>query len=270
MRFSNCVFTFIVNSSTALLLIAGCGSSNDSETLAPATSSLVLPPIPPVTGPCLYVQPCVDGVSHCPAGAETGTYRIGPLFEDIATTEYGTSGCPYFVLDLITPAQLPPGSATLSIEPLTGFQFQCPETTLSVYAYGHAAAGWSALPTLTTVEAAVAPGGVCTLAPVQTPLGGLGQFDRVRILTGLETPTRTNGPMETTITGCVPITCATAGPGVCGTFSDQCGGTVNCGVCKPPTTCGGKAPPKGSCPGTGPGSVRRCCGTAWVCGDCEQ
>jgi hypothetical protein len=42
-------------------------------------------------------------------------------------------------------------------------------------------------------------------------------------------------------TGCTPYTCETVphGPADCGTIGDGCGGTVECGTCNAPQTCGG-------------------------------
>jgi hypothetical protein len=41
---------------------------------------------------------------------------------------------------------------------------------------------------------------------------------------------------------CVPTTCAAQGKN-CGSISDECGGTLNCGTCTAPSTCGGGGTP---------------------------
>ncbi len=46
------------------------------------------------------------------------------------------------------------------------------------------------------------------------------------------------GCSDDTCLGCVPTTCAQEGKD-CGVISDYCGGTLSCGTCIPPDTCGG-------------------------------
>jgi hypothetical protein len=42
---------------------------------------------------------------------------------------------------------------------------------------------------------------------------------------------------------CNPATCASLGNYTCGDWSDNCGGTVHCGTCTSPQTCGGGSSP---------------------------
>ena len=76
---------------------------------------------------------------------------------------------------------------------------------------------------------------------------------------------------------CVPKTTCPAGDN-CGTVPDGCGGTVNCGTCTLPQTCGGGTPsnpnvcgctPKTTCPaGDNCGTVPNGCGGTVSCGSC--
>ena len=77
---------------------------------------------------------------------------------------------------------------------------------------------------------------------------------------------------------CTPITTCPAGDN-CGTVSNGCGGTINCGTCTAPQTCGGGTPsnpnvcgctPRTTCPaGDNCGTVPDGCGGAPInCGTC--
>jgi hypothetical protein len=68
---------------------------------------------------------------------------------------------------------------------------------------------------------------------------------------------------------CVPRTCAQAGA-MCGTQSDGCGGTLNCGSCTLPAFCGGAGPNQCGQGGTDGGSLcvpRTCADLGVQCGD---
>jgi hypothetical protein len=53
--------------------------------------------------------------------------------------------------------------------------------------------------------------------------------------------------------------------GACGTVPDGCGGTLSCGTCQPPTSCGGRRPPGIKC-----SAGWHCCGgDGWSCGVCD-
>jgi hypothetical protein len=74
-------------------------------------------------------------------------------------------------------------------------------------------------------------------------------------------------------TCCTPTTCAAEGA-QCGHISDQCGGTLACGDCPAPQTCGGGTPgvpnvcgctPQTSCPADACGTVDDGCGGTIAC-----
>jgi hypothetical protein len=52
---------------------------------------------------------------------------------------------------------------------------------------------------------------------------------------------------------CTPKTCVALGYN-CGSASDGCNGTINCGICQPPQLCGGGSPPKPNVCGGGGGA----------------
>ena len=75
---------------------------------------------------------------------------------------------------------------------------------------------------------------------------------------------------------CAPITCAALGKN-CGTLADGCGGTLNCGICANPQTCGGggKVNVCGPCTPTTCAAQGKSCGAigdgcgGWIaCGTC--
>jgi hypothetical protein len=55
---------------------------------------------------------------------------------------------------------------------------------------------------------------------------------------GVVHSTRWAGTVATAVIPCTPTTCAAQGKN-CGTISNGCGGTLTCGVCTAPNTCGG-------------------------------
>jgi hypothetical protein len=84
-------------------------------------------------------------------------------------------------------------------------------------------------------------------------------------------------------TGCTPFTCGNAGPDGgaynCGTQANGCGGSLNCGTCTPPETCGGGGSPGvcgnggcvplTACPnGENCGTIGDGCGGTLNCGTC--
>ena len=62
--------------------------------------------------------------------------------------------------------------------------------------------------------------------------------------------------------GCTPTTCAAQNKN-CGTLGDGCGGTLNCGTCTAPQTCGGGGTPNvcGACTPTSCAAQSKNCGT---------
>ena len=78
---------------------------------------------------------------------------------------------------------------------------------------------------------------------------------------------------------CAATTCEAAGAD-CGTIPDGCGGTLECGSCMPPATCGGGGTPNvcgGACQpttcateGKNCGSIPDGCGGMLTCGSCEE
>jgi hypothetical protein len=76
-------------------------------------------------------------------------------------------------------------------------------------------------------------------------------------------------------TCCSPTTCAAEGAN-CGTIADGCGGTLNCGTCNLPETCGGGGTPNvcGCSPttcaaeGANCGMIADGCGATLDCGSC--
>ena len=77
---------------------------------------------------------------------------------------------------------------------------------------------------------------------------------------------------------CVPTTCAAQGSN-CGTISDGCGGTLSCGTCTSPETCGGAGTPNvcGTCAATSCaiegkdcGTIADGCGGFLSCGTCTS
>jgi hypothetical protein len=63
--------------------------------------------------------------------------------------------------------------------------------------------------------------------------------------------------------GCTPRTCASAGAN-CGSLSDGCGGTLDCGTCTAPETCGGGG--SANVCGTGACTPRTCASVGANCG----
>lgn len=82
---------------------------------------------------------------------------------------------------------------------------------------------------------------------------------------------------DETCTSCVPTNCAELGAG-CGNLPNGCGGTLDCGTCTPPQTCGGGGVPYqcgSSCTpttcadaGATCGSISDGCGGTLTCGTC--
>ncbi|HSQ67924.1 MAG TPA: hypothetical protein VLM85_32160 [Polyangiaceae bacterium] len=77
---------------------------------------------------------------------------------------------------------------------------------------------------------------------------------------------------------CTPTTCAAQGKN-CGTISDGCGGTLSCGTCTSPQTCGGGGTPNvcGTCTptsctaqGKNCGTISDGCGGTLSCGTCTS
>jgi glucose/arabinose dehydrogenase len=80
--------------------------------------------------------------------------------------------------------------------------------------------------------------------------------------------------------GCTPTTCSALGKN-CGSVNDGCGGTLNCGTCTSPNTCGGGGTPNvcgtSSCTpttcaaqGKNCGSINDGCGGTLNCGTCTS
>jgi GH18 family chitinase len=75
---------------------------------------------------------------------------------------------------------------------------------------------------------------------------------------------------------CTPTTCAAQGKD-CGSISDGCGGTLSCGSCSSPETCGGGSvanvcgcTPTATCGGMNCGSIPDGCGGSISCGTCTS
>ena len=76
---------------------------------------------------------------------------------------------------------------------------------------------------------------------------------------------------------CTPLSCALAGKN-CGTIADGCGGTLDCGTCAAPLTCGGRGvanvcatpctPTTCAAAGKNCGSPSNGCGSTLSCGSC--
>src|SRR4029077_7461984 len=93
---------------------------------------------------------------------------------------------------------------------------------------------------------------------------------------GVTHTTRWTGVIAATPAPCVPTTCAAQGKN-CGTISNGCGGTLTCGVCTAPQTCGGAGVANvcGACtPTTCAAQGKNCgpipdgCGARLTCGGC--
>jgi hypothetical protein len=75
---------------------------------------------------------------------------------------------------------------------------------------------------------------------------------------------------------CTPTTCAAAGA-TCGTIPDGCGGTLSCGPCTAPQTCGGGGianvcgctPTTCAAQGATCGTISNTCGGTLPCGSCD-
>ena len=73
---------------------------------------------------------------------------------------------------------------------------------------------------------------------------------------------------------CIPTTCAAEGKN-CGSIPDGCGGTLDCGSCTAPRTCGGGGTPNVcgcplNCAGRICGTVTNSCGQQVSCGTCPS
>jgi hypothetical protein len=125
-----------------------------------------------------------------------------------------------------------------------------PDTEMALA--GSPAVGWDANP---------------TEAPIQLPAQGAG-------CSGTDMCCPGNPPSCQSTCACVPTTCAAAGAN-CGSIPNGCGGTLNCGSCAPPQTCGGGGTPNqcGGCTpttcavaGANCGIISDGCGGTLECG----
>jgi len=93
---------------------------------------------------------------------------------------------------------------------------------------------------------------------------------------GVTHQTRWRGTMANVVVACTPTTCAAQGKN-CGTIADGCGGTLTCGVCTAPQTCGGGGvanvcgvctPTTCAAQGKNCGTIPDGCGGTLTCGVC--
>ena len=222
---------------------AGCDGSGavgdtTSDTTEMTTAALAAPP-----ASCLTEQQCVN--YPCPNG---NRYQVSPgnlvFAETSSWLGYGSAACPgYYVLDILNSSTLVRGNASIQVRPVGTAEQTCPNGTLNVYVYGHSASGWTQVPGLTASQTCVFAQGTSGIPWVLDDLGGLPQYDRLRILIGA---TGSNGGVlgfSDQLIGCVPRTCSSY-PGLCGVVSNLCGGTITCTCVEPPppepTPCRGR------------------------------
>src|SRR5206468_7895906 len=115
---------------------------------------------------------------------------------------------------------------------------------------------------------------------IRTGTVGAGASDDLRIsctVGGVTHQTRWQGTLANVPPpACVPTTCAAQGKN-CGTIPDGCGGTLTCGVCTAPQTCGGAGvanvcgvctPTTCAAQGKNCGTIPDGCGGTLTCGVC--
>jgi RHS repeat-associated protein len=119
--------------------------------------------------------------------------------------------------------------------------------------------------------------GIGVSATVEDPLDGPGD-DAGAPDAALDAGAPPDGPLPDLTAApdaCVPTTCAAQGAN-CGAIDDACGGTLNCGTCAAPETCGGGGVPNvcGCTPttcaaeGVNCGTIPDGCGGTLECGTC--
>jgi hypothetical protein len=118
---------------------------------------------------------------------------------------------------------------------------------------------------------------VCETSKTNVLFGGCEQCTSADNTCGGGTCQQSSTPSQDDIcTNCTPLTSCPAGDN-CGTVSDGCGGTLSCGTCAAPQTCGGGAPgipnvcgctPKSTCAAGDCGNVPDGCGGTLSCGGC--
>ena len=96
-------------------------------------------------------------------------------------------------------------------------------------------------------------------------------------ITGTEGPRSLSDTLTVQASSCTPTTCAAQGKN-CGSIPDGCGGTLTCGTCSAPQTCGGGGTPNvcgatctpTTCAAQGKncGSISDGCGGTLTCGTC--
>ena len=96
-------------------------------------------------------------------------------------------------------------------------------------------------------------------------------------ITGTEGPRSLTDTLTVQASSCTPTTCAAQGKN-CGSIPDGCGGTLSCGTCSAPQTCGGGGTPNvcgatctpTTCAAQGKncGSISDGCGGTLTCGTC--
>src|SRR5262249_19995160 len=114
------------------------------------------------------------------------------------------------------------------------------------------------------------------LAPGTVPAGSGVDFRINCTVGGITHSTRWSGTLANAPAPCTPTTCAAKGLN-CGTIPDGCGGTLTCGVCAAPQTCGGGgaanvcgvcAPTTCAAQGKNRGTIPRGCGGTLTWGVC--
>jgi hypothetical protein len=117
---------------------------------------------------------------------------------------------------------------------------------------------------------------VCETTSTNVLFGGCEQCTSLDdTCTGGSTCQQSTTPAKDDICACTPITACPAGDN-CGTISNGCGGTLSCGTCAAPQTCGGGTPsnpnvcgctPITACPaGDNCGTISNGCGGTISCG----
>src|SRR5206468_355790 len=112
------------------------------------------------------------------------------------------------------------------------------------------------------------------LAAGTVPAGSAVSLQVTCTVGGVQHQTRWQGTVTTP--ACTPTTCAAQGKD-CGTIADGCGGTLTCGACTAPQTCGGAGAANvcGTCTpttcaaqGKNCGTIADGCGGTLTCGAC--
>jgi len=114
------------------------------------------------------------------------------------------------------------------------------------------------------------------LAPGTVAAGSTAQIRLSCTVGGIGHSTRWSGVVANAPAPCTPTTCAAKGLN-CGTIPDGCGGTLTCGVCTAPQTCGGGGvanicgvctPTTCAAKGLNCGTIPDGCGGTLTCGVC--